>query len=886
MVTSRAIVVICSTNGGAITYVNGKMSCQCAVTPKQFIDSATEARQNGRPSGPPELTFGSQRTGFDTRISGHSASLRPPFFVGSAPVLVRIVQFLPGSLDLASVRRLGFRIFSFWQAEEERRQRQQFHALAFAGLFPERELLEPVRPVWKYPEFAMFFVNVGAQSDDQTRCFRVLHRVLGQTEFGNLMVPDHAALANAAVGAFNRSLPLWERRPRSDGHFPNYCTVVLSPAISRLSLGEHLIIPFGFNNSASVIVLQRNTVTDWSFSMICTHAEGLLQYHASSAASPPKIKYKTALVIDQVPLKKVVDEVFWAALFLAATSHPDKVYDVLLPLLKDRPLDSLLLDAESAENVDWRTPDNLANILRPLSEAFHHIVRRKGASRQVAKHTTFLVRERLMEYIANDVLGQTALEKSDRRLINIVCEEVAHAAAKLGGSGQLTAERLRAVKQKIDDLRDRMAGLPMQDANTSVNPPPLHLEDKGERPHSFSQHGLFDRLHRDEDVDGFAGNVAPRQSYVPVDLLRMPTRCDTFDDVLRALRYCDHQCLLLNQQATFVVNRDHLILSLITHTFTEVVPMPRPCDDKRADLCFWGQQKMRGERQLDLLMILRRLMQQFAVSGLTARKDCPQDAAVFSTVPLCISAVADAVMRKIATDIPSRVSCHLLGQTIDGESTGPGYAFRPLAYRRQITNLLVAHPEWNVARTAALDYFYAQTTQRQMFQWGGQRGCVICRNTARFMLECFGAMAFPNPVAGVNMLDGWVPAECPEFLCYRDIAFFAFWFQQPADQLHSIRGQAHGVNRESMRLAWSVSGDNQYSVAFMGTNMSTVNSDASVRCGAQSAPSKYVRKPRQCDQPRSLFPLPCGPALPERVGTILFPFSPLPVPSPSIPAQP
>jgi len=223
--------------------------------------------------------------------------------------------------------------------------------------------------------------------------------------------------------------------------------------------------------------------------------------------------------------------------------------------------------------------------------------------------------------------------------------------------------------------------------------------------------------------------------------------------------------------------------------------MPRPHDDERRDLCFWARQEMRHERQLDLLIMLRRLMHEFAASALSSPKTAPHEEAVFSTVPICIAAVADVIMRKIATDIPSRISCHLMGQSVDGEPMSSGYTFRPRAIMDQVSAwtppfrfatrvrvrvrvkvmvssrnslapplipattlqvqaLLVAYPEWNVARTAALDYFHAQTREVQIFCWDGQKGAIVCRNTARFMTECFSERALPSTSANTVTVAG------------------------------------------------------------------------------------------------------------------------------------
>ena len=45
------------------------------------------------------------------------------------------------------------------------------------------------------------------------------------------------------------------------------------------------------------------------------------------------------------------------------------------------------------------------------------------------------------------------------------------------------------------------------------------------------------------------------------------------------------------------------------------------------------------------------------------------------SVPVTIAALADVIMRKRATDVPSEACLHLMGETADGTTVSAGYSF-------------------------------------------------------------------------------------------------------------------------------------------------------------------------------------------------------------------
>jgi hypothetical protein len=117
------------------------------------------------------------------------------------------------------------------------------------------------------------------------------------------------------------------------------------------------------------------------------------------------------------------------------------------------------------------------------------------------------------------------------------------------------------------------------------------LEDGNRFDYQHSLHPFFDRLIREEDVDGLAGApirlpkyviyliffflnstklICSLQRYVPVDVLQIPARVNNFEDALSAIRYCDKMCTLISVQAHTIKNINFLKVSLIEHTFIHV----------------------------------------------------------------------------------------------------------------------------------------------------------------------------------------------------------------------------------------------------------------------------------------------------------------------------
>lgn len=87
-----------------------------------------------------------------------------------------------------------------------------------------------------------------------------------------------------------------------------------------MSPNSYIILPGGWINETEgdgvlIYVLERKDATTFSFSVINTGGPGLVEYHPVNANSATDVKYKLALVVDNVPAEKVNDSAFWFLLY-------------------------------------------------------------------------------------------------------------------------------------------------------------------------------------------------------------------------------------------------------------------------------------------------------------------------------------------------------------------------------------------------------------------------------------------------------------------------------------------------------------------------------------------------------------------------------------------
>lgn len=458
---------------------------------------------------------------------------------------------------------------------------------------------------------------------------------------------------------------------------------------------------------------------------------------------------------------------------------------------------------------------------------------------------------------------------------------------------------------------------------------PWSSETPPETPH---QHLLFDRLMRHRPVD--TGPTHDLPSYTPVDLLLQPERVSTLDEAVAAVRHCDRLCTLIAVQSHCVKNTALLKVALVQHTFTQLLPMPKPeplppkdevaensarsgrrkkaaaggrpaeakpteaaaaaataapaseaapgapalvcpackesaaadgavfdhpgCPDGKCYRCSLAEAQaglvascvwrapMLYAQQLDLMILLQRIIEHFASSVFSLDHTAAMDG-VRMVVPACIAAIADAVMRTVALDIPSEVSVHLRGSE---RSRQKGFAIGAAALARQAAVVPVHTPELNTARCAALDYFNAQSGGRYQRIFGWERTERLEKGTSKWLGLVCADLAFPSDsfntpryVADSREL---VIKNFPEFRCYRDIAFYLKLLLNP-DIRRSPPKSSWSQKDAELVFHWDDGSERFYVTGFQDTSLSgrprvkRGEMPPTERFASLAAPSAYTR---------------------------------------------
>ena len=191
---------------------------------------------------------------------------------------------------------------------------------------------------------------------------------------------------------------------------------------------------------------------------------------------------------------------------------------------------------------------------------------------------------------------------------------------------------------------------------------------------------------------------------MPVPLSQVPDHVETFQDVSNALQKAAEVCTLLANQRGLVAESYALRFSLISHLFLRVLPIPLPIGrEDRPVACFWAKAKktITHDAQAEILRWLSFLSRHFAAASLSIPLS-PSADATRMLVFAAITAASDAVLRKTASDVPSRLSQHY-----SGEAEGPGgpFALEMRHFEIESERCQLPSPHLAAARTMLLDYF-------------------------------------------------------------------------------------------------------------------------------------------------------------------------------------
>ena len=360
-------------------------------------------------------------------------------------------------------------------------------------------------------------------------------------------------------------------------------------------------------------------------------------------------------------------------------------------------------------------------------------------------------------------------------------------------------------------------------SNRSDGPPPaleLNIEEKPQSTPSILP--FFDTFPRNDDVDGLAGTAGDISAYVPVDFLRLPEVVSNAPQALECIRLCDELCSLIHSQKSVVKNSAFLRACLIEHVFVHIVPVPQPGDSKQD--CIWAH-PLSYSQQLDIVILLQRIMEHFASAACSLHPTKSFDA-VRIVVVACITALADSVLRRRASDNPSAVSTHLMGQTIHGDAVHSPFGIDATLFAKQSETCEVHTPELNIARCGVLDYFAAQEKAVKIFTW--EKGNNMQKSTNEFLLaiakekvhgvrEAQAHRLLDNEGFSVDRNFGtgaWqLHKTHPELAPYRDVCFYFKFFLNPdGDAFPQPSLYAYPPNAAALHWSWD-SQNGEYIIA-------------------------------------------------------------------------
>jgi hypothetical protein len=188
--------------------------------------------------------------------------------------------------------------------------------------------------------------------------------------------------------------------------------------IGNLPIGQPMLVPGGWTGTTSVASVLHVVIKteEGIFSFVTCNAGAGLRYHPSSGESPPNLKFKTCLRIDNIPLERFSDLGFWTLLFSqwmkqpASEYHREEVlYDVLLPWLSGKQtLNEAMVETANDPYAEWRFPQcSNSSPWRCVVEGMRYSFRMMGLSTEQLDQLDFALRSEMMRKVFEDLQKNT-----------------------------------------------------------------------------------------------------------------------------------------------------------------------------------------------------------------------------------------------------------------------------------------------------------------------------------------------------------------------------------------------------------------------------------------------------------------------------------------------
>ena len=187
-------------------------------------------------------------------------------------------------------------------------------------------------------------------------------------------------------------------------------------------------------------------------------------------------------------------------------SDTDKFYDVLLPFLTGKPLESSLAEEEERsskheESNDWRSPQKAQTAsLRSLLEAMHYLLRRQGLSKIESKQVSLGLRKQFVQMMFHD-LHFVPLDSDSIHLINIATRQLAYCTYSLSTfpKNTFTLEHIHSQTHILRRYREALQSFGIYCGVCVAGKKCIRALQQGSRSLGFSH-----RVNDASSIDGFA----------------------------------------------------------------------------------------------------------------------------------------------------------------------------------------------------------------------------------------------------------------------------------------------------------------------------------------------------------------------------------------------
>lgn len=500
------------------------------------------------------------------------------------------------------------------------------------------------------------------------------------------------------------------------------------------------------------------------------------------------------------------------------------IYERLLSFLGSKAITSYYKqNATPGDELDFTRPPtgNDRSGANLLCESIRYLGRSMGETDFRESHFySLMVKWDMLSSIKNDLRADAEISDVEVDALSLAVNTIAKAAGtdmsnKTTNKSKVSVSQLDSILATVDEVKELIAKL---DYRATV--PPLFRLTSDTRLKDICDASWFGRLRRDFDVDTLAGNAPIPPIMRPIEMTLVPDSVYDFQDVIIAMRHTLNLCVLLANQHKIVRNSYTLRLCLIEHLFVRVIPLPLPMMHKDRDAkCFWHSQPIRFETQAEILRLLNMISRHFAISSLSVKITRSGDA-IRMLVFSCFATIGDAVLRKIATDVPAYPSLHYSGRAL-----GPlqPFGFELGNFSEESEYLKFCSPEATTARTQVLDYFYDMKKlvpdSHMMFKF--ETSNEICAADKMFVDQLCLNLGFKRgqAIQYLTAINPVILDHYPEIAYFRDLVFmFKLVMVPTSDRLPELKQW----EPEDFGLKWKIDDDINYKVKGFGMTLDCV----------------------------------------------------------------